>query len=82
MKVVDKEDLDTQEPTFSNIPVEVSIQIGITEPKAEIIPDFIQEVYAVTPKPSRGIELIEMEPQQQDNDEVDQDVVTQEPTSP
>ena len=31
---------------------------------------------------SWGKELIEMEPQQQDNDEFDQDVVTQEPTSP
>ena len=36
----------------------------------------------MTLEPSQGTELIEMESQQQDNDEVDQDVVTQEPTSP
>ena len=35
----------------------------------------------MTPELSQDIELIEMEPQQQENEEVNQDVVTQEPTS-
>ena len=72
---------DTQEPTSLNILVEVATQIGVDEPEAENIPDFNEEVCDVTPKPSQEIELIEMEPQQQENEEFNQDVVTQEPTS-
>ena len=45
---------DTQEPTCLNILVEVSTQIGTNEPEAEIIPDFSEEVYAVTPESSQG----------------------------
>ena len=36
----------------------------------------------MTSEPSYGTELIEMEPQQQDDDEVEQGADTQEPTSP
>ena len=36
----------------------------------------------MTLEPSQDIELIEMESQYQENDEVNQDVFTQEPTSP
>ena len=46
-----------------NILVEVATQIGTGEPEAEIIPDFVEEGYTVILKPSRGTELIEMEPQ-------------------
>ena len=64
--------VDTQEPAFSNIPVEVATQIGADEPEAEIILDFSEEVYVVTLEPYQGRELIEMEPQQQDDDEFEQ----------
>ena len=60
-EVLDKQGADTQEPAFLNIHVEVSTQIGTDELEAEIIPDFIEEVCAVTPEPSQGTEL-EMEP--------------------
>ena len=60
--VVDKHGVDTQEPTFPNIPIEVATQIGTDELEAEIIPNFIEEVYAMTLESSQGIELIEMEP--------------------
>ena len=73
---------DTQEPTPPNILVEFSTQIWVEEPEVENIPDFNEEVYAVTLEPSWGIELTKIEPQKQDNDKVDQDVVTQELTSP
>ena len=76
MEVVDRQGADAQEPTSWNILVEVATQIGADEPETENIPDFNEKVYVVTPEPSRGTKLIEMEPQQQDNDEVDQDVVT------
>ena len=48
-EVVDKQGSDTQEPTFLNIPIEFATQIGTSEPEAEIILDFVEEVYAVTP---------------------------------
>ena len=80
-ELVDKQGADTQEPTFLNILVEVSTQIGIDELEAEIIPDFSEEVCSTTLEPSQGIELIERERQQQENEEVNQDVVTEEPTS-
>ena len=54
-----------------NIPVEVATQIRTDEPEAEIIPDFSEEVCTMTPEPSRGTELIEMEPQQHNDDEVE-----------
>ena len=59
-EVADKQGADTQEPASSNIPVEFATQIGTGEPEAEIIPDFVEEVCAVTHEPSQGIELIEM----------------------
>ena len=62
--MADKQGIDTREPTFLNIPVEVATQIGTDEPEAKIIPDFIEEVCAMTLEPSQGIELIEMEPHQ------------------
>ena len=61
-EVVDKQGANRQEPTFMNIPVEVATQIGVDEQEAEIIPNFSEEVYAMTPELSQGMELIEMEP--------------------
>ena len=55
--------------------------MGEEEPEIENNLEFNEEVYTVNPKPSQDIELIEMEPKQQKNEEVNQDVVTQEPTS-
>ena len=51
-EVVDKHGVDTQEPASLSILVEVATQIGEEELEAENIPDFNEEVYAVTPKPS------------------------------
>ena len=73
--------VDTQEPTSLNILVEVSTQMGEDEPEIENILEFNEEVYVVTPEPSQDTELIEMETQQQENEEFNQDVATQEPTS-
>ena len=55
--------------------------MGEDEPEIENILEFNEEVCVVTLEPSQDTELIEMEPQQQENEEVNQDVVTQEPTS-
>ena len=81
MEAADRQGVDTQEPASSNIRVEVATQIGVDEPEIENIPDFNEEVYDVTPEPSQDIGLVEMESQQQENEEVNQDVATQEPTS-
>ena len=55
--------------------------MGENEPKIENILEFNEEVCTMTPKLSQDTELMEMEPQQQENEEVNQDVATQEPTS-
>ena len=59
-----------------NIPIEVATQIGTDEPEAEVIPDFVEEVCTVTLEPSQDTKLIGMEPQQQNDDEVEQDTDT------
>ena len=69
----------TQEPTPSNFFVESAIQKEAVEPEIEVIPDPNLEFFIVTPEPSQDTELVE-EPQQQE-DEVNQDVATHEPTS-
>ena len=74
----DEQDADTQEPTSLNIPVEIATQIGTDELEDEVIPDFVEEVCTVTPEPSQDIEPIGMEPQHQNDDEVEQDIDTQE----
>ena len=74
-------DATTQEPASWNIPVEIATNPGREEPEDEVIPDFMDEDCTVTPKPSHDTEIIEMEPQQQNNDEVEQDANTQEPGS-
>ena len=51
-EVLAKQGANTQEPASLNIPVEVATQIGIGAPEAEIIPNFVEEVCAVTPEPS------------------------------
>ena len=53
-EVADEHDVDTQEPTSLNIPVEIATQIGIDEPEDEVILDFVEEVCTVTPEPSQG----------------------------
>ena len=55
--------------------------MGEYEPEIENILEFNEEFYVVTPEPSQDTELIEMEPQQQENEEFNHDVATQEPTS-
>ena len=80
-KVADEQDANTQEPTSLNILAEIATQVGTDEPEDEVIPDFVEEICTMTPEPSQDIELIGMEPQQQNNDEVKQDADTQEPTS-
>ena len=75
-EVADEQDADTQEPTSLNIPIEISTQIGIDEPEAEVIPDFVEEFCTVTPEPSQGTEPRGMKPQQQNDDEVEQDADT------
>ena len=64
-----------------NIPVEIATQIRTDEPEDEVIHDFVEEVCTMTPEPSQDTELIGMEPQQQNDDEVEQDADTQEPAS-
>ena len=75
-EVADKQDVDTQEPTSLNIPVEIATQFGTKEAEDEVIPDLVEEGCTVTPEPSHDIEIIEMEPQQHNNDEVEQDFDT------
>ena len=77
----EKEDAVTQEPASLNILVEIATNSGTKEPRDEVIPDFMDEDCTVTPESSHDTEIIEVEPQQQGNDEVKQDAVTQEPTS-
>ena len=62
MEAVDRQGADAQELASLNILVEVATQIKADEPKTENIPDLNEEVNVVTPEPSRGIELIEIEP--------------------
>ena len=51
---IEGQGFDTQEPAPPNILVEVSTQIGADEPETENIPNFNEEFYDVTPKPSRA----------------------------
>ena len=76
-----EQDAVTQEPTSLNILVQVATQMGEEEPGIENIMEFNEEICTMTPEPSHDTEIIEMEPQQQEDEEVNQDVVTQEPTS-
>ena len=76
-----KEDAATKEPTSLNTLAKIATNSGIEEPRDEVIPDFMDEDCTVTPKSSIDIEIIEVEPQQQGNDGVEQGTVTQEPTS-
>ena len=80
-EVSDEQDDAMQEPTSLNIPVEIATNPRIEEPKDEVISDFMDEDCTMTPEPSHDIEIIEMELQHQNNDQVKQDAVTQEPTS-
>ena len=54
MEAVDKQGADTQEPTSSNILVEVATQIRADEPETKNILDLNEEVYVVTLEPSQG----------------------------
>ena len=80
-EALEKEDAITQEPTSLNILAEIATNSGIVEPRDEVIPDFMDEDCTMTPESSHDTKIIEVEPQQQGNDEVKQDVVTQEPAS-
>ena len=61
--------------------VEVATQMELNELEVETIPDLNLGVFTMTPEQSQDTELVERELQQQENVEVDQDAVTQEPTS-
>ena len=74
-------DVDTQEPASLNILVQVATQMGEEEPGIENILEFNEEICTMTLEPSHDIEIIEIESQQQEDEEVNQDVATQEPTS-
>ena len=60
--------------------VQVAVQMG-GEPGIEGTLEFNKEFCTTTPELSHDIEIIEDEPQQQGDEEVSQDFVTQEPTS-
>ena len=55
--------------------------MGEEEPGIENILEFIKEICTMTPEPSHDTEIIEMESRQQEDEELKQDVATQEPTS-
>ena len=80
-EVADEHDADTQEPTSLNILVEITTRLGTEEPEDEVILDFKDEDCDVTPEPCHDTKIIEMEPQQQNSDEVEQDAETKELTS-
>ena len=71
----------TQEPTSLEMFVEAATQMEVSDPEVETIPDLNLGFFTMTPEQSQDIELVEGEPQQQENIEADQDVVTQEPKS-
>ena len=60
--------------------VEAASQMEASERQVETILDLNLEVFTMTPDQYQDTELVEGEPQQQENVEADQDVVTQEPT--
>ena len=75
-----KHDVDTQEPTSLNVLVQVASQMREEELGIEDILEFNENICTTTPELSQDTEILEREPQQQGNEEVSQDVVTQEPT--
>ena len=80
-EVAEKEDVVTQEPTSLNILAKITTNSGTEEPRDEVNPDFMNEDCTVTPDSYHETEIIEVEPQQQGNDGVEQGAITQEPTS-
>ena len=54
MEVVDRQGADTKEPTSLKSLIEVATQIGADELETENILDLNEEVYSMTPEPSRG----------------------------
>ena len=67
----DEQDAATQEPTSLNIPIEISTNPGIEEPEDEVILDFMDEDCIETSKSSHDTEIIDIEPQKQNNDEIE-----------
>ena len=63
-----------------NVLVQVADQMG-GEPGIEGTLEFNKEFCTMTPELSHDTEIVEEQPQQQGDEEVSQDVVTQEPTS-
>ena len=70
----------TQELPPLEIFVEPAIKKEVVEPEIEIISNLNLELFTVKPEPSQDTDLVE-EFQQQEYTEVNQDFVTQEPTS-
>ena len=70
----------TQEPTSLSVLVQMAGQMG-EELGIEGTMEFNKEFSTTTLECSHDTEIIEEEPQQQGDEEVSQDVVTQEPTS-
>ena len=70
----------TQEPASLSVLVQMADQMG-EELGIEGTLEFNEEFCTTTPECPHDTETIEKEPQQQGDEEVSQDVVTQEPTS-
>ena len=75
-----EQDVDTQEQASLNVLVQVAAQMREEEPGIEDILEFNEEICIMTPELSHDVDILEMESQQGD-EEVNQDVATQEPTS-
>ena len=75
-EAAEKEDVVTQEPTSLNILAEVATNSGTEEPGDEAIPDCGDEDCTMTSKSSHDTKIIEVEPQQQGNDGIEQGAVT------
>ena len=71
----------TQEPTSLNVLAHMAAQMRGGEPGIEGTLEFNEEFCTTTLDLSQDTEILELEPQQQGDEEVNQDVVTQEPTS-
>ena len=59
----------------------MAVQVREEEPGTEGTLEFNEEICTMTPELSRYMEILELESQQQGDEEINQDVVTQEPTS-
>ena len=76
-----KQDVVTQEPASLNVLAHVAAQMRGGEPGIEGTLESNEEFCTTIPSLSQDIEILELESHQQGDEEVNQGVVTQEPTS-